>query len=76
MMTDDPTWPAASRRARRSTAARMRGSSATATAECGNSDRERLLAALVDVTAREGYAATTTNALIATAGVSRRSFYE
>jgi AcrR family transcriptional regulator len=75
-MTDDPTGPTASRRVRRPTAARIRGSSATATAACGSSERERLLAAIIEVTARDGYAATTTGALIAAAGVSRRSLYE
>ncbi len=75
-MTDDPRRPTASRRARRATAARVRGSSAAATAECASGERERLLAAIIEVTARDGYAATTTAALIARAGVSRRSLYE
>jgi len=44
-------------------------------AACG-SERERLLSAIIEVTARDGYVATTTGSLIATAGVSRRSLYE
>jgi AcrR family transcriptional regulator len=75
-MTDDSTRPTASRLARRPTAARIRGSSATASVPCASSERERLLAAIIEVVARDGYAATTTAALTAWAGVSRRSLYD
>jgi AcrR family transcriptional regulator len=73
-MTEEPTRREADRRARRRTTARDR--KATATVPRRGTERKRLLAAIIEVTAREGYAAVTVGALIAAAGVSRRSFYE
>jgi AcrR family transcriptional regulator len=55
---------------------RARGASATLRGARRSTQRERLLAAIIAVTAREGYAATTVALLIAEAGVSRRTFHE
>lgn len=69
-MAEESTRRTANGRARRRRPARVRGAGGH-----GSTERERLLVAVVEVTAREGYAGLTTCALIASAGVSRRSFY-
>lgn len=72
-MDDDRARRTANARARQRASARTRGASATARR---STQREHLLGAIIDVTAREGYAGVTIAFLVEAAGVSRRTFYE